>query len=362
MIKTKKTGISPEKKKEAEAQIIEQSRIIKYDTVNYAIDYLVEKFNPSKETPDEGNHDSRLFVIPDYQRNAVWDDNDRSAFIESLLLGLPIPFLFFCERENGIIEIVDGVQRVTTLNSFVNNNFVLKNLSKLTALNGFTFENFSEATQRKFRNKTLRIILLDSDTPVESRKDLFSRVNKSGRKINDAEFRRGTFPGKLTQFIEKCSKDELFMSLCPLNDKKVERYARFELVLRFFAFAHDYKNFKHEVAPFLDLFLERNQNTFDENSYKSEFDRMCKFVQKYFELGFARSKQSVPNVRFEAISVGVALALRENPDITTTTDCVNTWLDSDKFKELTTSDSSNNPGRLEARVEYVRDCLLGRRQ
>jgi hypothetical protein len=359
MAKTKK-GTSMEKKKEAEDQIIEQSRIIKYDTVNYAIDYLVEKFNPSKETIDNGSHDNGLFVIPDYQRNTVWDDNDRSAFIESLLLGLPIPFLFFCERENGIIEIVDGVQRITTLNSFINNNFILKNLSKLTALNGFKFGDFSEATQRKFRNKTLRIILLDGDTPVESRKDLFSRVNKSGRKINDAEFRRGTFPGKLTQFIERCSKEELFVSLCPLNEKKVERYARFELVLRFFAFVNKYKDFKHGVAPFLDLFLERNQNTFDEKAYKDEFDRMCKFVEQYFELGFARSKQSVPNVRFEAISVGVALALREDPSLITTKESVNGWLDSDKFKELTTSDSSNNPGRLEARVEYVRDCLLGR--
>jgi hypothetical protein len=185
-------------------------------------------------------------------------------------------------------------------------------------------------------------------------------VNKSGRKINNAEFRRGTFPGKLTQFIEKYSKEELFVNLCPLNKKKVQRYARFELVLRFFAFVNEYKSFKQEVAPFLDLFLERNQNTFDEKSYKEEFDRMCKFVQRYFKLGFARSKRSVPKVRFEAISVGVALALRENPGLITTKESVNGWLDSGKFKELTTSDSSNNPGRLAARVEYVRDCLLGK--
>jgi hypothetical protein len=108
------------------------------------------------------------------------------------------------------------------------------------------------------------------------------------------------------------------------------------------------------------MFLEQNQNAFDEKAYKVEFEKMCNFVKQYFELGFARSKQSVPNVRFEAISVGVALALRENPSLATTKESVNGWLDSEKFKELTTSDSSNNPGRLEARVEYVRDCLLGR--
>jgi uncharacterized protein with ParB-like and HNH nuclease domain len=360
MAKAKRNNIIYEQKAAAENQIIEQSRIIKYDTVNYAIDYLVEKFNPSKESSADDNHGKGLFVIPDYQRNSVWDDNDRSAFIESLLLGLPIPFLFFCERDNGIIEIVDGVQRVTTLNSFIADNFALKNLSKLTSLNGFKFSDFSEATQRKFRNRTLRIILLDGDTPVESRKDLFSRVNKSGRKINDAEFRRGTFPGRLTQFIERCSKDSLFVKLCPLNEKKVDRYARFELVLRFFAFTEEYKEFKHDVAPFLDSFLERNQNTFDENKYMNEFERMCHFVEQYFEMGFAKSKQSVPNVRFEAISIGVALALRENPQLVTTRDDVNVWLSSDKFKALTTSDSSNNTGRLKDRIEFVKNSLLGR--
>ncbi|MDR1205174.1 MAG: DUF262 domain-containing protein [Peptococcaceae bacterium] len=358
MAKNIKRGITPDRKEIAEKQIVEQSRIIKYDTVNYAIDYLVEQFNPSKESDAaEDGAAARLFIIPDYQRNSVWDDSDRSAFIESLLLGLPIPFLFFCERKDGIIEIVDGVQRVTALNSFINNNFALKGLTKLSELNGFTFSDFSETTQRKFRNKTLRITLLDGDTSVEFRKDLFSRVNKSGRKINDAEFRRGTFPGKLTQFIERCSKDPLFVELCPLNNKKVERYARFELALRFFAFVNAYQDFKHEAAPFLDSFLELNQNSFNEVEYKNEFTAMCTFVKEHFPLGFVCGRQSVSNVRFEALSVGVALALREIPNLPVdNTD----WLNSDEFKELTASVSSNNPGRLAARIEYVRDCLLGR--
>jgi hypothetical protein len=358
MARKTKRGISPCQKEAAEKQIVEQSRIIKYDTVNYAIDYLVEKFNKNKEGDNVAeDNTNRLFVIPDYQRNSVWDDANRSAFIESLLLGLPIPFLFFCERVDGTIEIVDGVQRVTTLNAFIENNFALRRLAKLSKLEGFFFSDFSETTQRKFRNKTLRIILLDGNTPIASRKDLFSRVNKSGKKINNAEFRRGTFPGKLTRFIEKCSEDTLFVELCPLNENKVKRYAGFELVLRFFAFVNTYQKSLHDVALFLDLFLEMNQNTFNEHEYEKEFVAMCTFVKKHFPLGFARSKQDVSNVRFEALSIGVALALRENPDLTVTSV---DWLDGNDFRKLTTSDSSNNPGRLAARIEYVRDTLLGR--
>lgn len=75
--------------------------------------------------------------------------------------------------------------------------------------------------------------------------------------------------------------------------------------------------------------------------------------------GFAKSKNATttPRVRFEAISVGVALALKERPDLHI--DNVD-WLNSEEFKELTTSDASNNEGKLAARVEYVRDKLLGR--
>ena len=84
---------------------------------------------------------------------------------------------------------------------------------------------------------------------------------------------------------------------------------------------------------------------------------MLTFVENNFPYGFAKSKKakSTPRVRFEAISVGVALALREKPDMKVNN--VN-WLDSDEFREYTTSDASNNEGRLKARVEYVRDQLL----
>jgi hypothetical protein len=85
---------------------------------------------------------------------------------------------------------------------------------------------------------------------------------------------------------------------------------------------------------------------------------MCKFVEKYFPNGFVKpnSKTSVPNVRFEALAVGTALALRENPELIPTD---MTWLDSPEFKDKTTTDASNNPGRLQDRIEYVKNCLLG---
>ena len=339
--------ITPERKETAKEQLEQFRTTVKYDTRDYPIELIISKFSKGD------------YFVPDYQRQFIWPSNDKCYFIESVLLGLPIPFMFWGERdEDGKMEVVDGVQRINTLVAFSQDKFRLRGLKKLTQLNDFTFSDLSTAQQSRFLNKSLRIIVLAPETTDALRQDIFSRVNRSGIKTTDSEFRRGTYPGKLTTFIDKCQGFDVFKKICPLSSDKEKRHEGFELILRFFAFAHSYLAFKHDVGPFLDDFLLKNQDTFDENEYNQEFHDMCNYVEKTFPHGFAKEGiKQVPRVRFEAISVGVALALRENPDLSVG---VIDWINADKFKELTTSDSSNNPGRLKERVEYVRDALLGR--
>lgn len=225
-------------------------------------------------------------------------------------------------------------------------------------MDGFSFDDLSTATRRKFLNRTFRVVVLDEKTTTDIRQDLFNRINTSGVKASDSEVRRGSYPGKLTDYIEKCCKNELFISLCPISKSKAVRQERFELVLRFFAYLNDYKHFGHEVNPFLNDFLAKNIDSFDEQQYEVDFEGMLNFVKKHFQFGFAKTQNATttPRVRFEAISVGVALALREYPDL----EVENVdWLNSNDFKVLTTSDASNNEGKLVARVEYVRDKLIG---
>lgn len=103
--------------------------------------------------------------------------------------------------------------------------------------------------------------------------------------------------------------------------------------------------------------MAKNLDSFDEQQYETDFIGMLNFVQKHFQFGFAKSQNATttPRVRFEAISVGVALALRAYPNL----EVKNVdWLNSEEFKVLTTSDASNNEGKLVARVEYVRDRLI----
>lgn len=340
-----KKKVTPEQVEAAERQLKELQRQVEYDTKDYTLELLLDKF-------EKGD-----FYIPDYQRQFVWKPNNRSLFIESVLLGLPIPFMFFAGCDDGRLEIIDGAQRMQTLREFVKRKMKLSKLAKLTELDGFVFEDLSTATQRKFLNRTFRVVVLDEKTTTDIRQDLFNRINTSGVKASDSEVRRGSYPGKLTSYIEKCCKNELLVALCPISKNKAVRQERFELVLRFFAYLNDYKHFEHEVNPFLNDFLAKNLDSFDEQQYETDFIGMLNFVQKHFQFGFAKSQNATttPRVRFEAISVGVALALRAYPNLEVKN--VN-WLNSEEFKVLTTSDASNNEGKLVARVEYVRDRLI----
>ena len=343
--KKKQPIFTLEQKQAADAQIKESQKQIDYDTKDFTIELLISKFNKGD------------FFIPSYQRRFVWKEKNKNLFLESIFLGLPIPFMFLADCSDGRQEIIDGAQRMQTIVEFYNNKLRLSGMEKLTALNGFSFTDLSEAQQRKFLNKSLRIIVLEEDTPTASRQDLFYRINTTGMKANDSEIRRGSYPGPFTTFIENCSKDKTFVNLSPMSGDRADRYQRFEFVLRFFAYLNEYEKFGHDVNEFLNDYLIRNLVTFDQEKFQLEFDRMVRFVQKTFPFGFAKTEnaKATPRVRFEALAVGVALALREKPDLSV----INIdWINSDEFKEYTTSDASNNEGKLKLRVEYVRDKLL----
>lgn len=340
-----KIKITKEMKEAADNQLKEKQKQIDYDTKDLTVELLVDKFNKKE------------FYIPPYQRQYIWKPKNKDMFIESVLLGLPIPFMFFGDCDDGRMEIIDGAQRMQTLVEFVSNNLKLTNLEKLSELKNFYFKDLPSSQQRKFLNKYLRVVVLDEETTIDVRQDLFNRINTRGEKANDSEIRRGSYTGSLSLFIEECAENKKFISLCPIPEKKEKRYERFELLLRFFAYTNNYLDFVHDVNKFLDEFLISNMESFDKLQYTNEFENMLSFVERYFPAGFAKTQaaKTTPRVRFEAIAVGVALALREKPDLTVKNIA---WIESKEFKNHTTTDASNNQGKLRARVEFVRDKLL----
>ena len=338
--------ITAEKRKSAEAQIKALRKEIDYDTRDYAIDFLVQQYSENE------------FYIPDeYQRQYIWEDSNKNRFIESILLGLPIPFMFFSDTDDGRCEIIDGAQRTQTLEEFLSGDLILSNLKKLTELNGFTYSDLPEYFKRKFNQTTMRIIVLSDETTIEIRKEIFNRINTTGISARPSEIRRGSYAGPFMEFLKECTEHPIFVNICPVSSTSKKRYEDLELVLRFFAFLNNYKNFSHRVDEFLDQYVEDVQSDFDREAFKADFENMIAFVDKYFKNGFRKTKtsKSTPRVRFEAIAVGIGLALREKPGLVPLS---MEWLDGEAFKKHTTTHASNSPARVSGRIEYVRDVLL----
>ncbi len=333
-------------------QIANLRREVDFNTRDYAIDFLVAQFK-----------EGEFFINSEYQRNFVWDVERKCRFIESILLGYPIPFMFFSDNDDGRCDIVDGAQRISTLEAFLSNDLVLSDLKKLTELNGFMFKQLPPPIQRKFSKTTLRIIALEEGTSLEVRQEIFNRINTSALKLEKTEIRRGAYMGEFMRFMTECAEKPLFRKLCPISEDSKKRYEDIELITRFFAYTNNYKAFEHEVSDFLDEFVERHKNHFDKEIFEKEFDVMLNFVDKYFPNGFKRSTNGkfVPRARFEAIAVGVALALRLKPDLVPAVPTV--WSDisteeGSRFKFHTTTHASNNKSRVLGRLEYVKDMLL----
>ena len=168
----------------AEAQILEQSKRIEFYLTEYTVELLAQKMY------------GKEFEIPAYQREDTWEKPRKWRFIESLLMGLPIPFLFFWEKgETGKLEIVDGSQRLRTIEQFVLGDLVLGKLEVLTALEGLSFKDLPESRQRKLKNRSIRGIVLNEHADDQARFDLFNRINTGSKIADPAEIRRGALPG-----------------------------------------------------------------------------------------------------------------------------------------------------------------------
>ena len=338
--------------KEAEEQILEKQKIVDYDIKEFTIELITQKYITGLAEDDND------IFIPAYQRNFVWNEKRQSKFIESILLGIPIPYIFTADVDNGRLEIVDGSQRIRTIVNFIESKLVLVDLEILEKLNGFTFKDLSIARQRKFKNSTIRMIALSDKSDEDVRFMMFERINTGSDLLKDMEKRKGIFGGKFIDFIyNKCSNHPLFLKHTSYTEKVKKRGEPQELIIRFFAFSDNYLKFKTGMNVFLNDYTEAMNKNFDESIMWSEFDRMLKFIDLYLPNAFKKTldSQKTPRVRFEAVAVGVNLALRQNSDlIPRNTD----FLETKDFIHLVTGGSHNTPSNVRAKIEYVRDKLV----
>lgn len=119
----------------------------------------------------------RIKLTIEYQRKYVWDSGKASRLIESLLLNVPIPVCYFAEDEGGSYEVIDGLQRLTTIKNYLEGQFALSGLSVLTELDGKRFKDLAPRDKRRLENRTIRCIVITEDSNPDIKFDVFERLN-----------------------------------------------------------------------------------------------------------------------------------------------------------------------------------------
>lgn len=346
-------NVSKEQMIAAEAEIVDQSKRIDYYTTEYSVEILATKMRDGE------------FRVPPYQREFTWEPERKSRFIESLIMGLPIPFLFFWEMEDGRLEIVDGSQRLRTIEEFILGDLRLGELESIPGISNLRFTDFPESRQRKIKNRSIRGIVLNEHADEQARLDMFDRINTSSKVAKPAEVRRGALSGPFMALVVELAELPEFVALAPTSEKLRKERHHEELVIRFFAYGDGLDGYKDRPAEFIFDYGKRMNALFEEDlaladAYRQRFLDMIAFVQTAFPHGFRRAAKgnATPRTRFEAISIGSFLALQANPQLAHQHPDVARWLDEEAFRKITGADGANAIARLRGRMEFVRDRLL----
>ena len=339
------------------AQLERQRRKVDFDTYDVIVQQLITMIESGA-----------INVAPAYQRQFRWDKTRRSHLIESVLLGVPVPSLFMAANKDGTWELVDGVQRLSTIVQFAGTQearakldlqkpLTLDHLGKLSQFNKVAFDDLPESLKLQFRHRPLKVITLSDKSDLVVRFDLFERLNTGGVTLTNQEIRACIYRGEFAAFLDRMARTQNFVETVKLTQAQEHDGTRAECVLRFFAFLYGYQKFRHSVVEFLNDYMEKASKKFDYAANEQLFEETFECLSQALPNGIVRSltRRLTPLNLFEAVSVGAALALREQGRINAIN--VPLWLQLAELRRLT-SGGTNNRAMVTGRIEFCRDRFL----
>jgi hypothetical protein len=290
---------------EEDVQIAPEDNQIHTSTGNLEIESL---FNKEKL--------GKLILQPDFQRQYVWDPSKASRLVESAILQIPLPIIYFSQDKDGKEYVIDGQQRLTSLFSFINGYFPpdgegktkafrLIGLNIFSHLNGLKFSDLDEKFQDRIRYYKVHVITFLRESSENLKFEIFERLNTGSVQLNDQELRNCLYRGRFNGLLREMAQDPDFMYICGLKapDKRMKDK---ELVLRFCAFYHmTYLKYKAPMRNFLNIEAREKRDISDEeiSELKSAFKNSCQIIRSIFDTKsfkrYYKGKDGQPNGYWE---------------------------------------------------------------
>lgn len=268
-----------------------------------------------------------IVIDPDFQRLFRWDIEQQTRFMESILLGIPIPPIFVAEDNDGKWELVDGLQRTSTILSFFGilktipekNNWVMLAGERVPSLEGFNISNIPNKFKLNIKRSTCRIEIIRWNSNYDLRFELFNRLNTGGTPLTPQEIRNCIYRGispKFNDFLKKLANSTDFLSLLSLSSKQLEQLYHEELVLRFLSLYKNSRNIKFSIAQHMTNYMKDavNDNSYDYADLEKHFNEVISILKPHNKKIFRHSNAEFATALYDTIMIGVAENINKYKD------------------------------------------------
>lgn len=288
--------------------------VVRYEITSYGADYVVSDFVSRLKRAD--------IVIPPFQRDYVWRLPEASRFVESILLGLPVPGVFLAkDSESNKLLVIDGQQRLKTLQFYLDGIFNPKagdksrkvfKLSKVSKrFDGLTYNDLPDSDRRQFDDYVIHATIVKQDRPTNddtSIYHIFERLNTTGVRLSPQEIRVAVYRGSLLNLIEDLNTNSKWRSLFGrLHPRLKDR----ELILRFLAFYADSNSYERPLNEFLSKFAakNRNPNPAELGKFHDLFTSTIELISTSIGNEAFRPERALNAAVFDSVMLGVARRL-----------------------------------------------------
>lgn len=337
-----------------------EEEFTRYDITSYGVDFDVEGL-VRRLKRDE-------IFIPSFQRDYVWKMPEAARFIESLLLGLPVPGIFLAqEPETGKMLVIDGQQRLLSLLYFYlgefkpHENQKTKRVFRLTKVKkqfqDKTYDELESRDRINLDNSVIHATVVKQETPTEddtSIYHIFERLNSGGRKLTPQEIRVAVYHGELIELAKKLNELPEWREIFgPKNDRMKD----VELIIRFWAMKEKFHSYNKPMIDFINKFCYRNRDCNEKCEYYEHiFTITIKAFYNAIQSRLFRPTRALNVALYEACMVGLASRFDNNYPVDD--DIVNiaydNLLENGEFQDLiskSTSDVKNVKRRMELAIE-----------
>ena len=228
--------------------------------------------------------EKEIDLEPDFQREQMWSHLRKSRLIESLLLRIPIPAFYVAADDEDHWKVVDGIQRLSSINSYINNAFMLRKLEYLGDFERKLYKDLPRAMQRRIKETELVVNVISPSTPVEVMFNIFLRINTGGVPLNPQEIRNALTPPHVRTYLKKLAQSDEFLKATGYSIRP-NRMADRECVLRFIAFYIDHWSSYSTGNSDLNAYLTDAMRKVSEITPK-ERSRLAEAFKRAMDAGF----------------------------------------------------------------------------